>query len=185
MSAARLFRCGLIVPLLPIAAADPVDEARKEIVAAYRRSLDALRRGDADGALAIETPDWIGITAGQKPRTRLEMEPFIRRDIASMKPPVGWVAVWKPDYEHNGTGTGIQIYDVELSGSEAIVSCLVGSTRSQMLDGSSHNVWTGSHVRDTWIRNPDSKNSDRWKRRLHEKLTVNERMVDGQPASAR
>jgi hypothetical protein len=37
-------------------------------------------------------------------------------------------------------------------------------------------VWGGSHVRDTWI-----KTEAGWKRKLHEKLTVNERMIDGRP----
>jgi hypothetical protein len=64
--------------------------ARKEIVAAYQGALDALRRGAANGALQMDTKDWVSITVGQKPRTREEMKPFIRRDIASMKPPADW-----------------------------------------------------------------------------------------------
>jgi len=166
----------LLPALLLFAPADSVTDARTEIVAAYQRSLDALARGDADAALAMDTPDWISITAGQKPLTRQEMEPFIRRDIASMKPPDGWVAAWKPDYEHNGTGTGIQIYDVALHGDTAIVLCLVGGTRTESRDGVPHRIWGGSHVRDTWIRTPSG-----WKRKMHEKLTVNEQMIDGKP----
>jgi hypothetical protein len=165
-----------LLPLL-LAAADPSQEARKEIVAAYQRSLDALQRGDADAAMQIETADWISITVGQKPRTRQEMEPFIRRDIASMKPPPGWAATWKPDYERNGTSTGIQLYDLKLDANNAVVLCLVGSTRIETIDGVPHSVWIGSHVRDTW-----TKTSTGWKRRMHEKLSLNERMVDGQPA---
>ncbi len=162
-----------LFPLL-LLAADPVEEARREIVAAYQRSLDALRRGDADAAMQIDTDDWVSKVVGQKPRTRQEMEPYIRRDIAGMKPPAGWNAVWKPDYEHNGTATGIQIYDVKLDGASAIVLCLVGSTHTETIDGATHSVWMGSHVRDTWIKTPA-----RWKRRMHEKLTINERMLDG------
>ncbi len=163
----------LLMPLL-LLASEPEDTARKDIVAAYQRSLDALARGDADGALRIDTNDWVSITAGQKPRTRQEMEPFIRRDIASMKPPPGWSATWRPDYERNGTSSGIQIYDLKLEGNGAVVLCLVGNTRTEIIDGVTHKVWGGSHVRDTWIRT-----SSGWKRRLHEKLTVNERMIDG------
>jgi hypothetical protein len=159
-------------------AAEPAEEARNEIVAAYQRSLDALGRGDADGALQMDTHDWVSITVGQKPRSRQEMEPFIRRDIASMKPPPGWSAVWRPDYQHNGNVTGIQIYDLKLQKDTALVFCLVGSTRTQTIDGAAHSVWTGSHVRDTWIRTGAG-----WKRRMHEKLTINERMIDGLPAT--
>src|SRR5258708_39842867 len=86
-----------LMPLLLPAATNPTEEARKDIVAAYQRSLDALQRGDADAAMQIDTNDWASITVGQKPRTRQEMEPFIRRDIASMKPPPGWSAIWRSD----------------------------------------------------------------------------------------
>lgn len=127
--------------------------------------------------MQIDTSDWVSITAGQKPRTRQEIEPFIRRDIASMKPPEGWSAIWRPNYERNGTSSGIQIYDVKLDGDSAVVLCLVGNTRTESTAGVTHRVWNGSHVRDTWIRTASG-----WKRRMHEKLTVNERMVDGKPA---
>ena len=175
MMAARIW--GMIAFLAAFAAAggsDPAEESRQQIVAAYQQSLDALRRGDAEAAMAIDTDDWVSITAGQKPRTKQEMAPFIRRDIASMKPPEGWDAVWKPDYEHSGTISGIQIYAAQFEGDRAVVLCLVGSTRNTTIDGAPHHVWTGSHVRDTWVRTPAG-----WKRRMHEKLTVNERMVDG------
>jgi hypothetical protein len=171
----------LFVPIL-LLAAEPAEEARNDIVAAYRLALEALQRGDADAALRMETSDWVSITVGQKPRTLQEMEPFIRRDIASLKPPPGWSVVWRPDYQRNGTSSGIQIYDVKLEGDRApmvcLVLCLVGSTRPEILDGVTHSIWVGSHVRDTWI-----KTSTGWKRRMHEKLTVNERMVDGRPVS--
>lgn len=165
----------LLTPLWLLGAAGPED-ARKDIVAAYQQSLDALQRGDADAALRMDTVDWVSITAGQKPRTRQEMEPFIRRDISSMKPPPGWSATWKPDYERNGTSSGIQLYDLKLDGESAVVLYLIGNTRMETIDGMSHSVWVGSHVRDRW-----TKTSTGWKRRMHEKLTVNERMVDGQP----
>ena len=167
----------LLAPLLLLAAADPAEDTRTEIVAAYQRSLDALQRGDAGAAMQIDTEDWISITAGQKPRTRQEMEPFIRRDIGSMKPVPGWSAAWQPDYERNGTASGIQIYDLKLDGNSAVVLCLVGNTRTEIVEGVTHRVWSGSHVRDTWI-----KTSAGWKRRMHEKLTVNERMLDGRAA---
>jgi hypothetical protein len=167
----------LLMPLLLSAATDSAEEVRRDIVAAYQRSLDALQRGDADTALEIDTNDWISITVGQKPRTRQEIEPFLRRDIASMKPPPGWAATWRPDYERNGISSGIQIYTLKLEGNSAVVFCLVGSTRTESIDGVTHSVWRGSHVRDTW-----TKTSTGWKRRMHEKLTVNERMVDGRPA---
>lgn len=153
---------------------DPVEDARTENIDAYQQSLDALRRGDADGAMRIDTDNWVSITFGQKPRTRQELEPFVRRDIASMKPPDGWAATWKPNYERNGTATGIQVYDFMLDGDRATVLCLVGSTRSEVISGETHQVWVGSHVRDTW-----RKTSAGLKRRMHEKMTVNERMMDG------
>jgi len=162
----------LLIPLV-LAAQNPLEEDRSLIVAAYQRSIDALNRGDADEALALETPDWVSITVGQKPVTRQEMEPLIRRDIASMKQTPDWVVVWKPDYEQSGTLTGIQIYDLKVNGDGAVVLCLVGSTQTETQNGQTHRVWRGSHVRDTWIRT-----SAGWKRRMHEKLTVNERMVD-------
>lgn len=167
----------VFTPCLLVAAGASVEEVRKEIVAAYQQSLDGLRRGDADAAMQMDTDDWVSITVGQKPRTRQEIEPFVRRDIASMKPPPGWNASWSPDYERSGTSTGIQIYALKLNAdSSAIVLCLVGSTRTETVDGEQHNVWRGSHVRDTWI-----KTKGGWKRRLHEKLTINERMIDGRP----
>ena len=165
----------VLIPLL-LLGADPAEQVTKEIVAAYQQSLDGLARGDADAALRIDTDDWISITVGQAPRTRKEIEPYFRRDIAGMKPPPGWSAVWKPDYERNGTATGIQIYDVKLEADSAIVLCLVGGTRTEIIGNEAHKVWGGSHVRDTWIRTATG-----WKRRMHEKLTVNERMVDGRP----
>ena len=175
----RRFPTLAILIAIPCAlpASDPVDPVRSEIIAAYQRSLDALARGDAEGALQIDTSDWISITVGQKPRTRQEIEPFIRRDIASMKPPPGWVVSWKPDYERNGTLTGIQVYKLSVNGDTAIVLCLVGNTSSKFIDATAHRVWTGSHVRDTWI-----KTASGWKRRMHEKLTVDEMMVDGKAA---
>jgi hypothetical protein len=165
----------LLVTPFVLAAADPAEDARKEIVAAYQRALAAMDRGDADGAMEIDTADWVSVTVGQNPRTRQEMEPFIRRDIKSMKPPPGWSAVWKPDYERNGTSSGIQIYEVKLTEADsAVVLCLVGNSRTETIEGTPRSVWTGSHVRDTWI-----KTAAGWKRRKHEKLTVNERMIDG------
>ena len=149
---------------------------RNDIVTSYQRSLDALTRGDADAAMSIDTSDWVSITNGQAAHTKSEMAPQIRRDVASMKPPAGWTAFWQPDYERTGTGTGIQVYNVDRQGNTAIVLSLVGSTRTQAINGSPHQVWTGSHVRDTWILT-----SDGWKRRKHEKLTINERLVDGRP----
>ena len=139
-----------LLPVLLALAADPAEEARKEILAAYQRSLDALRRGDADTAMQIDTSDWVSITAGQRPRTRQELEPFIRRDIANMKPPPGWSVTWKPDYERNGTSSGIQVYALKGDGNSAVVLRRVGKTRSETIDGVKHSVWTGSHVRDTW-----------------------------------
>ncbi len=164
----------VFVPILPVHAGDPTEEARKDIVAAYQRSFEALQHGDADRAMQMDTEDWVSITVGQKPRTTQDLEPFIHRDIASLKPPPSWSVTWKPDYERNGTTSGIQIYDLTLNGDTAIVLCLIGSTRAESVDGVAHNIWRGSHVRDTWI-----KTSAGWKRRIHEKLTLNEQMVDG------
>jgi hypothetical protein len=67
-------RLRLLIPFLLIAAS-PVEEARQEILAAYRQSLDALERGDADGALQMDTEDWTSTTIGQKPRTRQRWNP--------------------------------------------------------------------------------------------------------------
>ena len=172
----RQLRIVIFAPCLLLAAGTPVEEVRREIVAAYQQSLDALRRGDADAAMQIDTDDWVSITVGQKPRTRQEMEPLIRRDIAGMKPPPGWNASWGPDYERTGTSSGIQVYELTLGSDSAIVLCLVGSTRTETVDGRPHSVWRGSHVRDIWV-----KTASGWKRRLHEKLTVNEQMIDGRP----
>jgi hypothetical protein len=171
----------LLLTPFALGAADPTTDARKNIVAAYQRTLAAFERGDAGAAMQMDTNDWASVTVGQKPRTRQEMEPFIRRDIRSMKPPPGWSAIWKPDYERNGTTSGIQIYDlklVEADQNAAVALCLVGNSRTEIIDGAPHTVWTGSHVRDTWI-----KTSAGWKRRMHEKLTVNERLIDGRPAT--
>jgi hypothetical protein len=177
MTRAPYLRMLLVAPCLLVAAGSPVENARKEIVAAYQQSLDALRRGDVDAAMQMDTKDWVSITVGQKPRTRQEIEPFIRRDIAGMKPPPGWNASWSSDFERGGTSSGIQIYELKLEANSAIVLCLVGSTQRESVDGEQHNVWRGSHVRDTWINM-----NGVWKRRLHEKLTVNELMIDGRPA---
>src|SRR5581483_4487044 len=178
-----MFRSTVVCALLSFApllfAGDSDADVRNEIVADYQRSLDALSRGDADGAMAMDTADWVSIIAGQKPRTRQELEPFIRRDIAAMKPPADWSATWKPNYERDGTVSGIQIYDVSVEGDKATVLCLVGNSRTTTTDSNGHGftLWVGSHVRDTWI-----KTDAGWKRRMHEKLTINERMIDGHPA---
>ncbi len=150
---------------------------RDQIVAAYQRAIDALRRGDADAAMQLDTDDWTSVVVGQAPRSKQEMAPLMRRDIASMKPPPGWNAVWLADYEHSGTTTGIQLYDLQVDGKSATVLCLVGDTRDESIDGQMHRVWTGSHVRDSWTQTAAG-----WKRRKHEKSTINERMVDGKPA---
>ncbi len=124
----------LLLALLVFALADASQEVRNQIVAAYQQSLDALNRGDADGALQIDTEDWVSITPGQPQLRRPERDTYVRQNIASQKLPAGWAAVWKPDYEHNGTSTGIQIYDVKVQGKTATVLCLVGSTKRQRLD---------------------------------------------------
>jgi hypothetical protein len=95
---------------------DSVVEVRNKIVAAYQQSLDALARGDADAALQIDTEDWVSITPGQPELRRQERDEHLRQNVDSQKPPAGWVAIWKPDYERNGTSTGIQIYDVKVEG---------------------------------------------------------------------
>src|SRR4051794_6800715 len=64
----------------------------------------------------------------------------------------GWSATWTPDYQQNGTVSGLQIYKVDLEGDTAVVFCLVGATRKEVIDGTPRNVWRGSHVRDTWIK---------------------------------
>ena len=91
-----------------------------------------------------------------------------------MKPPAEWNAVWRPDYERNGTLSGIQVYDLKIDRNSAVALCLIGRTQTERVDGEQHKVWHGSHVRDTWI-----KTAAGWKRRMHEKLTINERMIDG------
>lgn len=166
----------LLLTVLLVAQAFVPGDFRNDIVTAYQRSLDALARGDADAAMNIDTADWVSITTGQTARTKSEMASQIRRDIASIKPPVGWTAFWQPDYQRTGTGSGIQVYNIDRQGDTAFVLCLVGNTRTQTVNGETHQRWTGSHVRDTWILT-----SDGWKRRKHEKLTVNGHLVDGRP----
>jgi ketosteroid isomerase-like protein len=165
----------LMVPsaLLPA----ELDDVIKQIVAVYNSAIEAMNRGDAEAALKMDTDDWVSITLNEKPRPKAELAFYIRRDIASMKNPPGWIAFWKPDYEHNGTGNGLQLYEVQLKGDEAIVLGLVGDTHAGKIGGADHQVWNGSHVRDTWV-----KTGEGWKRRKHEKLTVNERMIDGKTA---
>jgi hypothetical protein len=159
--------------------AEPDDfvSIRDQIVAAYQAALDALTRGDAEAALQTDTDDWTSEVVGQPTRTKQEMAVYIRRDIADMKPPPGWKAVWRPDYEHNGTTTGIQLYDLKVAGKAATALCLVGGTHEETIGGAKHSVWMGSHVRDSWTQTAAG-----WKRRKHEKLTINERMVDGKPS---
>ena len=156
--------------------AEPGDfvSTRDQIVAVYQASLDALRRGDAETAMRMDTDDWTSVVPGQPARTKQEMAVNIRRDIASMKPPPDWKAFWRPDYEHNGTAMGIQLYDLKIAGKSATVLCLVGATHEETIGGAKHSVWTGSRVRDSWTQTAAG-----WKRRKHEKLTNNERMVDG------
>jgi hypothetical protein len=69
---------------------------RDQIVARYQHSIDALSRGDADAAMQMDTDDWTSVVVGQLPRSKQERAPFIRRDIATMKPPVAWKAVGLP-----------------------------------------------------------------------------------------
>jgi hypothetical protein len=164
----------VFAPLLLLAATESVDEVRKEIVACYDRAIEGLRRGDVDVAAQCDTDDWISVTVGQQPITRKENDALIKKYIANMKPPPGWSVTWKPDYEHTGTTSGIQIYDVRVDGNSAVVFYLIGSSQTETINGKAHAKWQGSHIRDTW-----TKTNTGWKRRLHEKLTVNERMLDG------
>ena len=156
------------------AATDDITSIRNKIVAAYQASVDALNRGDAETALQLDTDDWTSVVPGQPTRTKQEMAFYIRRDIAGMKNPPGWKVVWLPDYEHNGTISGLQLYDLKVDGKAATVLYLIGDTH----DESAHRIWNGSHVRDSWTQTPAG-----WKRRKHEKLTINERMVDGKPSN--
>jgi hypothetical protein len=126
--------------------------------------------------MQLDTDDWTSVVVGQPARSKQDMAPFIRRDIVTMKPPPGWKVVWLPDYEHNGTTTGIQLYDLKVDGKAATVLCLVGNTHDESLGAQIHRVWIGSHVRDSWTQTTAG-----WKRRKHEKLTINERIVDGKP----
>jgi hypothetical protein len=171
---ASIRRCAVLLLASSLLPADTIGEVRTTIIAAIQRTWDALRRGDADTALQMDTDDWVSITIGEKPRTRRELEPYIRRDIASMKPPQGWSVVWNPDSERNGLSSGIQLYDLKLDGDTAVVLYLIGSVNRETIHGEEHSVWVGSHIRDTW-----TKTSAGWKRRMHEKLTLNERIVDG------
>jgi hypothetical protein len=166
----------LMLGVVLLAAAAPEEQIRSEILAVLQRSIDALSRGDLDTAEAMDTDDWVSITLNQKPVPKKEQAAINHKYLDEIKPPAGWRAVWKPDYARTGTMTGIQIYDFKLDGDTAIVLYLVGSSRSETIDGAAHQVWNGSHVRDTWIRT-----SAGWKRRKHEKLTINERLVDGKP----
>jgi len=152
-------------------AAEPGDfvSIRDQIVASYQAAIDALSRGDIESALQLDTDDWVSMVVGQPT--------FMRQDVAGNKPPAGWKAVWRPDYEHNGTTTGIQLYDLKVEGKAATVLCLVGGTHEESSGGVKHSVWMGSHVRDSWTQTAAG-----WKRRKHEKLTINERMVDGRPS---
>ncbi len=52
-------------PLWLAAATNAADEARKEIVTAYQASLDALRRGDLDAAMKMDTADWVDRNRGR------------------------------------------------------------------------------------------------------------------------
>lgn len=147
---------------------------RDQIVAAYNAALDALSRGDVETAIKLDTDDWISVVVGQPTRTKEEMAGYMRRDVDGAKTPPGWKAVWRPDYEHTGTTTGIQLYDLKVEGKAATVLCLVGGTHEETIGGEKHSVWMGSHVRDSWTQTAAG-----WKRRKHEKLTINERMIDG------
>ncbi|HLN04438.1 MAG TPA: hypothetical protein VK335_34435 [Bryobacteraceae bacterium] len=69
------FRILFLIPSLLLTAADPAEEVRKDILAAYQRSLDALQRGDADAALQMDTDDWVSVIVGQKPRTHVDPRP--------------------------------------------------------------------------------------------------------------
>jgi hypothetical protein len=156
-----------------------LDDAIKAIVATYQSALDALARGDAEAALRMDTDDWTTHVVGQQPRTKQQNAIYVRQDPKGQALPAGWTVFWRPDYEHHGTGNGLQLYDVQLKGTEAIVLGLIGGTHIEKIDGTDHQVWQGSHIRDTWV-----KTSAGWRRHMHEKLTINERMVDGKTAPA-
>lgn len=156
-----------------------LDDAIKAIVATYQSTLDALGRGDAEAALRMDTDDWTTRVVGQQPRTKQQNAIYVRQNPKGQALPPGWTVFWRPDYEHQGTGNGLQLYDVQLKGTEAIVLGLIGGTHIEKIDGADHEVWQGSHIRDTWV-----KTAAGWQRRIHEKLTINERMVDGKTAPA-
>jgi hypothetical protein len=147
------------------------EQARDEIIATMQNSINAMARGDVDAAELMDTDDWVSITLNQKPLTKKEVVEMNRRAGSGFP---SWPVVWKPDYEKTGTMTGVQIYGFELNGNKASVLYLIGSTHSETIDGASHKIWNGSHARDSWIQTPNG-----WRRMKHEKLTVNERLIDG------
>lgn len=158
-----------------VSAADSIEQVRNDIIAAMQHSIDALARGDIDAAVQMDTDDWVSITLNDKPIPKKQLVDLMHRDRGEVVPP-GWRVVWKPDYAHVGTLTGIQIYDLQLAGDKATVLYLIGGMNPQTIDGVTHQVWRGSHIRDSWVRTPSG-----WRRSKHEKLTVNEQMVDGKP----
>jgi ketosteroid isomerase-like protein len=163
-----------VPPAALFAAAESDAQVRNQIMASIQTSLDALRRGDVDDAEMMDTDDWVSITLNQKPVTKQEATAINHKYIDEIKPPAGWNVVWKPENPRTGTMTGVQMYDIRVEGDLAIVLYLVGNSHAETIDGISHQLWNGSHARDTWVKTPAG-----WKRRKHEKLTVNEKIIDG------
>jgi hypothetical protein len=149
------------------------EQVRDEVIATMQSSINAMARGDVDTAELMDTDDWVSITLNEKPLTKKEVTEMNRRAGGGFP---SWPVVWRPDYENTGTMTGVQVYSFELDGTKATVLYLIGSTQPQTIAGANHKVWNGSHARDTWI-----KTASGWRRLKHEKLTVNERLIDGRP----
>src|SRR6476646_1121599 len=65
----------LFAAAVVLTSAETVEEARTKILAAYGSSLDALHPGDPDGAMQIDTDDWVSLNGGQEPRSKRDLEP--------------------------------------------------------------------------------------------------------------
>ena len=146
------------------------EDFRREIQAVYDRAshaaVSARTREDIDSIHGwLDTADCVYTDAGQPTRSWAEQRVYAAADLRT---PL--------------ESLSIQIQEVEVRGSSAIVTTLVKGV-ARLTDnggrfgakGAAHDVETTATVRDVWVKAPDG-----WRRKSHTKIVANKiTAVDG------
>jgi hypothetical protein len=141
------------------------------LLGVYRQTLGGMQKATTAGEIerivnAIDTPDWLSVSADGTRLTRDQSKQELVRSLAGPK----------------GDQPTIDLLWLSQSDKAATAVCWVFG-KSNSVDaagqfgpkGARHELLTGALVRDTWILTKDG-----WRRRMHEKIFPNRVLaVDG------